>query len=82
MTLPPFAGHFGWGQAPWSGGLSRVSKSAGLSIPRLECLRVGLYQHSVHSKVAFASSFLDFHAFRSRSSICMVPQNDSIIEAG
>src|SRR5579875_2267512 len=69
-----------WGQAPGSGDLSRVSNSAGLSIPILECRRLGLYQHSIHSKMAFASSFLVFHAFRSRSSSCIVPQNDSIIE--
>jgi hypothetical protein len=51
----------------------------GLRIPMLECLRFGLYQHSIHSKIALASSSRVCQAFVSSSSSCIVPQKDSII---
>ena len=42
-------------QPSWCGGVCRVSNSAGLRIPILECRRLELYQHSIHSKIALAS---------------------------
>src|SRR4051812_4413881 len=56
----------------------RSSKATGRSIPILECLLKGLYQHSIHSNTAAASSALVDHFLVSRSSSCIVPQNDSI----
>ncbi len=46
----------------------------------LEWRRFGLYQHSIHSKIAVASSARVLQVLESRSSSCIVPQNDSIIE--
>ena len=51
----------------------------GLCIPMLEWRRFGLYQHSIHSKMALASSSRVRQILESSSSSCMVPQNDSII---
>ena len=45
-----------WGQGLWSDPVWRVSKVTGLCIPMLEWRRFGLYQHSIHSKIALASS--------------------------
>jgi hypothetical protein len=72
LTLPLLSGHVGFvrtrrvrGQAPRPDGLSRVPYPAGLGIPMLKCRRPGLCRRSIHPKIAFAGSFLDFHAFRS-----------------
>ena len=46
----------------------------------LEWRRLGLYQHSIHSNIAFASSAREFQVRESSNSSCMVPQKDSIIE--
>ena len=51
----------------------------GLCIPMLEWRRFGLYQHSIHSKMALASSSRVRHILESSNSSCIVPQNDSII---
>ena len=51
----------------------------GLRIPMLECRRFGLYQHSIHSNTADASSSRVSHVLESSNSSCIVPQNDSII---
>ena len=40
----------------------------------------GLYQHSIHSNIAVASWLWVRHVLELRSSSCMAPQNDSIIE--
>lgn len=45
----------------------------------LVCRRAGLYQASIHSKIAAPSSARDDQVCRSRSSRCIVDQNDSII---
>jgi len=45
----------------------------GLSIPMDECLAVGLQKHSIHSKIAAASSARDCHVRRSNSSSWSVP---------
>ena len=68
-----------WGQTCPSGSVWRVSKVIGLCIPMLEWRRFGLYQHSIHSKMALASSSRVCHVLESSSSSCIVPQNDSII---
>src|SRR5262249_3277218 len=68
-----------WGQRSRSDGVWTCSNSMGLRIPMLECRLSGLYQHSIHSKIALASSSRFFHVFRSRTSIWSVPQNDSIM---
>ncbi|WP_224390691.1 MFS transporter [Pseudonocardia sp. ICBG1293] len=69
-----------WGQWVWLGGVWAASKSFGESIPILEWRRNGLYQHSIHSKMAVASSARVFQVLESSSSSCMVPQNDSTRE--
>ena len=43
----------------------------------LEWRRTGLYQHSIHSKMAVAISARVVQILESRSSSCIVPQNDS-----
>jgi hypothetical protein len=68
-----------WGQRSWSDRVRRVSKVIGLCIPMLEWRLLGLYQHSIHSNTALASSSRVCHCFESSSSSCIVPQNDSII---
>jgi hypothetical protein len=46
----------------------------------LECHRSVLYQHSIHSKMALASSSRVSQFLVSRISSCRVPQKDSIME--
>src|SRR5207244_3715359 len=80
LRFPPYAGHPSCGgQRSWSDGVWCCSNSIGLNILILEWRRVGLYQHSIHSKMALASSSRVFHVFWSRTSSCRVPQNDSIM---
>jgi transposase len=68
-----------WGQAVSFGGVWRASNVTGACIPMLECRRLGLYQHSIHSNIALASSSRVFHCLMSSSSSCRVPQKDSIM---
>src|SRR3954454_9392010 len=68
-----------WAQRSSSDGAWSFSNSIGLRMPRLEWRRFELYQHSIHSKTALASSSRVSHFRRSRTSSCRVPQNDSII---
>ncbi len=57
-----------WGQVAASGGRLTASNVAGLCIPILEWLRFGLYQHSIHSNIALASSSRVLQVLESRSS--------------
>ena len=68
-----------WGQRSSSDGVWSFSNSIGLRIPRLEWRRFGLYQHSIHSKMALASSSRVVHFRGSSTSSCRVPQKDSIM---
>lgn len=73
-------GHGGCGdQAALLAVVWRISNWCGAWIPRLVCRRRGLYQASIHSKIAEASSSWVAHRRVSRSSRCRVDQNDSII---
>ena len=58
LSLPRSPDTSGAGSGAGCGGLSRVSNSTGLSIPVLECRRLGYTSIPPHSKIALASSFL------------------------
>ena len=53
------------------------SNSIEVSIPRELCRRWRLWKVLRYSNIALASSILAFHRFLFRSSVCILPQNDS-----
>jgi hypothetical protein len=58
LSLPRSPDTSGAGSGAGCGGLSRVSNSTGAEHPGAGMPSFGLFQHSVHSKIALASSFL------------------------
>lgn len=55
-----------------------LSYSIGVRMPRAECRRCRLWKISRYSKIALASSIRVFYRFRFNSSVCILPQKDSI----
>ena len=81
VRLPPLDGHrrFGVTRSQFVVPVKLLVRDRAEHLPRLECRLYGLYQHSIHSIIADASSPLVCHLHVSSSSICMLPQNDSIM---